>query len=493
MILLIAQALAASRPKRLRDPTGLPYLPDCEIIYFENFSDPHVFKRWIPTQNPRYTGKWKTDTLFQLHGRRGEKGLIIEGRAESQAISHTFRHPISVSNETLVIQYEARAQFVFTCSQGFMTIFTNSDFDPTTFGNESVKFIEFGPERCYSFNQSRFNVYTIDSENQLVQHSIKRSHWIPVDEVTHLYTLIVRPNGTFETLIDNRSSRNGTWTDDFTPPLFENPTINDPTDVKPSDWVDDVIIRDPAARKPKDWDDDAPFKIPDPAKRTPPPGWLLNEPKTIPDASAKRPANWDADTMGEWTPPSVPNPRCIRAPGCGPYKAPKIRNLKARGKWRAPYISNPNYKGEWKPRQIPNPNYTGVKPEFVMPPIIAIGFNVWSEYRDFAFTNILIATDEAAVRLWNAQDHNVRHRRQVRKMKINYDWVRIDVPDDWPEPGITGHVEYWGRCTRRAWQAIPNKPVVIGITTAVLCLIVPIVIMCYTLCEPDPFTKIKDD
>jgi calnexin len=293
-------------------------------------------------------------------------------------------------------------------------------------------------------------------------------------------------------LIDNRSSRNGTFYDDFEPPLFEMPTVDDPTDVKPANWDDRAIVPDPNARKPKDWDDDAPFQIPDPARKTPPPGWLLDEPKTIPDASDKKPANWNDDTMGEWKRRGAPNPKCFRAPGCGPYKAPKIRNLKAHGRWRAPYVPNPNYKGEWRPRQIPNPRYTGKGIDFEAPPITAIGFNVWVEHRDFAFTNILVATDEAAVRTWNAQDFAVRQRRQVRAMKINYDWLRIDLPDDWPEPGFIGLIEFWGRSISRRWKAVRNKPLVLGITTAVISITLPIVVLTWFFCcQPDPFAHLK--
>lgn len=47
-------------------------------------------------------------------------------------------------------------------------------------------------------------------------------------------------------------------------------------------------------------------------------------PKTIPDASATKPEDWDDSEDGEWEPPAMPNPE---------------------------------YKGEWRPKMIDNPNY----------------------------------------------------------------------------------------------------------------------------------------
>jgi hypothetical protein len=63
--------------------------------------------------------------------------------------------------------------------------------------------------------------------------------------------------------------------------------IDDPTDSKPEDWVDDKRITDPEASKPEDWDEDAPFEIVD-TEAEKPEGWLDNEPEMIPDPGKPR-------------------------------------------------------------------------------------------------------------------------------------------------------------------------------------------------------------
>jgi calnexin len=325
-----------------------------------------------------------------------------------------------------------------------------------------------------------------------IEHHLKRPHWIPIDTFIHLYTLVLRQNGTFETLIDDRSTRNGTFLTDFDPPLFEAPTIDDPNDQKPTDWVDDVFVPDPTAVKPADWIESLPENTPVPITRTPPPGWLPHVSPKIPDPRAKKPASWNENLMGEWKRPLIPNPSCARVPGCGPYTPRPIPSPKVKGVWKPSLISNPKYIGEWRPRQIPNPNYHGASTVFEIPEITAIGFNIWAANRDIAITNILIAHDENAVRAWNREDFAVRQRRQIRTGTVRYDWLNIDVPDESRDPGLFGLISYHWRLLHAKWVRFRHKPLVIALVAIVVCMLVPILVCVADSCN-DPFVKIKDD
>lgn len=63
------------------------------------------------------------------------------------------------------------------------------------------------------------------------------------DEYSHLYTLIVNPDNTYEVKIDNKKVESGNLEDDW-------------------DFLPPKKIKDPEAKKPEDWDDRE--KIPDP-------------------------------------------------------------------------------------------------------------------------------------------------------------------------------------------------------------------------------------
>ena len=69
------------------------------------------------------------------------------------------------------------------------------------------------------------------------------------DEFTHLYTLIVRPDNTYEVKIDNSQVESGSLEDDwdFLPPK----KIKDPDASKPEDWGERAKIDDPTDSKPE--------------------------------------------------------------------------------------------------------------------------------------------------------------------------------------------------------------------------------------------------
>lgn len=185
---------------------------------------------------------------------------------------------------------------------------------------------------------------------------LKAPPGIRTTKTTTLYTLIVKPDQSFQILIDGEAVKNGTLLEDFTPPVNPEKEIDDPKDKKPDDWVDEVKIPDPDAKKPDDWDEDAPYEIPD-EEATKPDDWLEDEPTTIPDPEAQKPEDWDDEEDGDWIPPTIPNPKCNEVSGCGPWTRPMKKNPAYKGKWTPPLIDNPAYKGPWKPRKIPNPNY----------------------------------------------------------------------------------------------------------------------------------------
>lgn len=69
------------------------------------------------------------------------------------------------------------------------------------------------------------------------------------DELTHLYTLILNPDQTYEVKIDNEKVESGSLEEDwdFLPPK----KIKDPEAKKPEDWDDHAKIDDETDTKPE--------------------------------------------------------------------------------------------------------------------------------------------------------------------------------------------------------------------------------------------------
>lgn len=228
------------------------------------------------------------------------------------------------------------------------------------------------------------------------------------DKLTHLYTLIVKKDNSFELLIDNKSMKNGSLLEDFTPAINPAAEIDDPKDTKPEDWIDEARIADPEATKPEDWDEDAPFEIVDETAEKPA-DWLEDEPLTVPDPEAEKPEDWDDEEDGDWIPPQVPNPKCEEASGCGKWEPPMIKNPAYKGKWTAPFIDNPAYKGVWKPKKIKNPDYFEDKTPSNFEPMGAIGFEIWTMQSDITFDNIYLGHSIEDAAAFRAETFDVKH------------------------------------------------------------------------------------
>ena len=102
--------------------------------------------------------------------------------------------------------------------------------------------------------------------------------------MTHLYTLIVNPDNTYEVRIDGEKVESGKLEDDWD--FLAPKKIKDPEAKKPEDWVDNAKMDNPESVKPEDWD----------------------KPELIPDPEAKKPEDWDDEEDGEWEPPMINNP-----------------------------------------------------------------------------------------------------------------------------------------------------------------------------------------
>jgi len=218
--------------------------------------------------------------------------------------------------------------------------------DQSKFGGDTPYQIMFGPDVCGSTRRTHviFN-YPPKNDNLLIKDDVRTE----TDRLSHLYTLHVKPDNTFEVFIDQESVRSGSLEEQFNFLLPKE--IKDPAISKPADWVDAKKIADPEDKKPDGYDDIS---------------------AEIPDASATKPDDWDDEEDGEWEPPLIDNPE---------YKGP----------WRPKMIDNPEYKGEWVHPVIPNPDYIEDKNLSLRCKDCAhIGFELWQVKTGTIFDDIIV-------------------------------------------------------------------------------------------------------
>ncbi|TKX23472.1 calnexin-like protein [Elsinoe australis] len=339
----------------------------------------------------QYVGTWSVEEPKELHSIEGDKGLVLKDKAAHHAISAKFSKPISNKDNTLVVQYETKFQGGLECGGAYMKLLQdNKALKTDEFSNASPYIIMFGPDKCGATNKVHFIFrHKNPKTGEYEEKHLKNTPMARIGKTSSLYTLIVKPDQTFQIKIDGEPLRNGSLLEDFTPAVNPDKEIDDPEDKKPEDWVEEAKIPDPEAKKPADWDEDEPYEIVDEDAEKPA-DWLDNEPQMIPDPEAQKPEDWDDEEDGDWQPPMISNPKCEEAAGCGEWKKPMKKNPAYKGKWTAPFIDNPAYKGVWAPRKISNPNYYEDKTPANFEPMGAIGFELWTMQNDILFDNIYI-------------------------------------------------------------------------------------------------------
>ncbi|KAL8284036.1 hypothetical protein RQP46_005149 [Phenoliferia psychrophenolica] len=362
--------------------------------------------RWSPSKATKeekagevfsYVGQWAVEEPTVYPGIEGDEGLVIKSKAAHHAISVPFSTPLDPKGETLVVQYEVKLQKGLECGGAYIKLLTDSDvgIQAEEFSDKTPYTIMFGPDRCGSTSKVHFifrhkNPITGEVEEKHLQSPPSPK----ITKTSALYTLIVRPDQTYEIKINNESAKSGSLLTDFSPSVNPAAEIDDPSDVKPESWVESPKITDPSAVKPSDWDEDAPSTIPD-TSATMPEDWLEDAPAMVPDPEAEKPEEWSDDDDGEWIAPSVANPECKEASGCGKWEQPMIPNPEYKGPWFAPLIDNPEYKGVWAPAKIPNPDYFEDNSPSDFNKIAGIGIELWSMTEDILFDNIYIGSSES--------------------------------------------------------------------------------------------------
>lgn len=351
----------------------------------------------------------------------GDVGLVAKSKAAQHAISAHFEEPLDVAKviaegKPLVVQYEVKLQNGLTCGGAYVKLLTDGPegIQHKEFSDKTPYTIMFGPDKCGGNSKVHF----IFRHKNPVTGEIEEKHLTDtpppkLGKTTALYTLIVRPDSTFDLQINGESKRSGSLLEEFDPPVNPPAEIDDPDDKKPAAWVDEARIPDPEAKKPDDWDEDAPKEIQDP-EAAKPEGWLEDEPLLVPDPEAEKPEEWDDEEDGEWTAPTIPNPKCVEAEGCGEWVPPLVPNPAYKGKWFAEYIDNPAYKGPWAPRKIPNPGFFEDKEPAKLSPIGGVGFELWTMDEDILFDNIYVGTSEEDAKAFAQETYHVKAPLEIK-------------------------------------------------------------------------------
>ncbi|XP_052794942.1 calnexin-like isoform X2 [Mya arenaria] len=396
-------------------------------FFAEPFDNVQEFKkRWTQSQAKKdgaeeeiskYDGKWAVEEPKES-SLLGDLGLILKSKAKHHAVASKLDRPFDFSGKPFIVSYEVKFQNGLDCGGAYIKLLSGSDkIDLKSFHDKTPYTVMFGPDKCGLDHKLHFifrhkNPLTGEIEEKHANKPSGKLDKYFTDKKTHLYTLVVNPDNTFEVSVDNNVVNSGSLLEDVNPPVNPPKEIEDPKDKKPEDWDENEKIPDPDASKPEDWDEDQPIEIPD-ESAVKPDGWLDDEQPLIPDPDAAKPDDWDEEMDGEWEAPLIENPECQNAPGCGEWNRPNIPNPLYKGKWRPPMIDNPNYQGEWKPRRISNPHWFEDNEPYKMTPINALGLELWSMTDEIVFDNFIITDDREEHTTWLQQTWEKKNNAEL--------------------------------------------------------------------------------
>lgn len=389
-------------------------LPEPENVFFyDTFSGDLKDSQWVKSGDDKFKdGDWKLGHGTEPSSIESEQGLIVVNPAKHSAISAKFTKPFDPKDQDLVIQYEVRFHKNHECGGAYLKILKDDPkFEPKSFKDDTEYIVMFGPDKCGTTDKVHFIFrHQSPKTQEFEEKHLTTPPTIRNDRKTHLYTLVIRKDNTYEIFIDQVSKRSGKLLADFDPSVNPAKVIDDPEDKKPADWVDDAKMQDSNQSKPDDWDEEAPAQLPD-DKAVKPIGWSDDGLEKIPDPEAEIPEDWSEEDDGVFEPPEIDNPVC-KSIGCGEWKRPMIPNPDFKGKWIHPMIDNPEYKGEWKPKQITNPNYFEDENPHALHAMGGIGIEIWTMQEGIEFDNVFVDSSYEAAYKFGQETWAVKHERE---------------------------------------------------------------------------------
>ncbi|KAI1719532.1 calreticulin family domain-containing protein [Ditylenchus destructor] len=299
-------------------------------------------ERWVQSKHKEDYGD-----LVLSHGKfygdeTRDQGLKTSQDAKFYATSAKFPKPFSNKGKSVVIQLTVKHEQNIDCGGGYVKVMA-SDINQEDFHGDTPYNVMFGPDICGPGTKKVHVIFNYKGKNHLIKKDIRCKD----DELTHLYTLILNPDNTYEVQIDGEKVESGSLEADWD--LLPAQKIKDPDAKKPEDWEDKEYIDDADDKKPEDWD----------------------KPEHIPDPEAKKPEDWDDEMDGEWEAPMIDNPE---------YK----------GEWKPKQVKNPNYKGKWIHPEIDNPEYAADDEIYLYNDWGAIGIDIWQVKAGTIFDNVLV-------------------------------------------------------------------------------------------------------
>ena len=230
---------------------------DAKVFFKETFDDGDAWEsRWTKSSWKQSEGT--AGDFVRTAGKfPGDDGALSNGvqttpDASFYAMTSSFDEVVDTKDSDLVVQFSVKHEQSIDCGGGYIKILpaSVSDKQIKAFGGDVPYSIMFGPDVCGSTKRTHVILANKkDGEGVLKRDDVKA---VKTDTLTHVYTLVIKPDNAYQVLIDLEEVASGSIEEDwdFLPPKM----IDDPDATQPEDWDDRPMIPDETDVKPEDWD-----------------------------------------------------------------------------------------------------------------------------------------------------------------------------------------------------------------------------------------------
>merc|ERR1719238_38954 len=187
-------------------------------VYFEEDFSGDWESRWIQSKAKDDLGTMKVSSGKYFGDEEAAKGMQSSQDAKFYAISAKTKE-FSNEGKTLVIQFTVKHEQDIDCGGGYLKL---GAYEPEKFEGSSEYNIMFGPDQCGSSTKKTHVIFNFKGKNM----DRKSDMEMKTDNLSHLYTLIVKPDSTYEARIDGEKKASGSMLDDWD--YLKPKTIKDP-------------------------------------------------------------------------------------------------------------------------------------------------------------------------------------------------------------------------------------------------------------------------
>merc|ERR1711907_660700 len=210
-------------------------------VYFEEDFSGDWESRWIQSKAKSDLGTMKVSAGKYFGDEEAGKGMQTSQDAKFYAISAKTKE-FSNEGKTLVVQFSVKHEQDIDCGGAYLKL---GSYEPEKFEGSSEYNIMFGPDICGSSTKKTHVIFNYKEKNLDKKKEVRCES----DTLSHLYTLIVKPDNTYEVQIDMNKVDDGSLEEGWD--FLEPKQIRDPDEKKPEDWVDEAEMDDPEDKKPE--------------------------------------------------------------------------------------------------------------------------------------------------------------------------------------------------------------------------------------------------